>query len=258
MQIEIKDVTCGYGNHSVVNSFSTIIDQGEILCFLGPNGVGKTTLFKSIMGLLPLLDGEVLIDSKDSRRISRKKFASLVGYVPQTHSTPFAFKALDVVLMGSTARLNAFSNPSKSDYTKAFEVMGQLGIERFADKIFTELSGGERQMVMIARALMQEPAFIMLDEPTASLDFGNQAKVLKELKTLSNQGIGIAMTTHAPEHAFLCGGRAVLFAPGGHALSGPVKEILTEENLEKAYGLPVAVIEDRWHDRRMIHCTPVI
>lgn len=258
MEIEIKCIACGYGKHSVVNNFSTTINQGDILCFLGPNGVGKTTLFKSIMGLLPLLDGQVLIDGTDLKKISRKKFASLIGYVPQTHSTPFAFQALDVVLMGSTARLNAFSNPSKSDYIKAHEVMEQLSIERFADKIFTELSGGERQMVMIARALMQEPAFIMLDEPTASLDFGNQAKVLKELKTLSNQGIGIAMTTHVPEHAFLCGGKAVLFTPGGHALSGPVKEILTEKNLEKAYGLPVAVIEDRWHIRKMIHCTPVI
>lgn len=256
VSLRVEKLSGGYGARTVIRDVDLVVDAGTILCLLGPNGVGKTTLFKTMLGLLPAQGGRVLVGGQDLAHLNRPEIARLVGYVPQTQQTPFAFTAIDVVLMGRTARMGAFGAPGKHDRAAAMAALAALKATKLADKAFNALSGGERQMVMIARALAQEPAFIMLDEPTASLDFGNQVRVLDQIVRLSASGMGVVMTTHAPDHAFLCNADAVLITGPSELRRGPVNEVLTEENLSSAYGVQVRVART---DRDQIgYCYPVL
>ena len=252
MTIEIKDVVCGYRNTTVVDHFSATVSSGDILCLLGPNGVGKTTLFKCILGLLPLQGGQIQIDGRNMRDFSAAEFAKLIGYVPQAHTPPFAFQVLDVVAMGRTAHLGLLGRLGKRDMQIATDCLERLGILHLAERIYTELSGGERQMVLVARALAQEPAFLVMDEPTSNLDFGNQARVLQNMHMLAQQGLGIIMTTHHPDHVFSLKADVSLMMRAGESLSGSAEQIITEERLRDAYGIEVAVIHAQyrgmdWH-----------
>lgn len=258
IKITVENLAYGYNNKAIMENFNLEINSGEVLSLLGPNGAGKTTLFKSLLGILPIVDGEIKYDNKNIGSISKQELAKLIAYVPQIHNTPFAFQVIDVVLMGRTAHLGAFGNPSKTDIEKAYNALEQLQISFLSEKIFTELSGGERQMVMIARALVQEPKFIMLDEPTSSLDFGNQVKVLEQLLKLSNNDIGIVMTTHTPDHAILLSGKVVLLYGHGNYLFGTTEEVITENKLSKAYGVEVKLLENFVKDERIKYCYPII
>ncbi len=254
--LAVENLSGGYSSRVVIENVNLVVEPGAILCLLGPNGVGKTTLFKTMLGLLPAMSGRVLVGDQDLARLSRPEIARLVGYVPQSQQTPFAFKAIDVVLMGRTARIGSFGAPGRRDHEAAMAALDAIGATKLAKKAFTALSGGERQMVMIARALAQEPSFVMLDEPTAALDFGNQVRVLDQIVQLADAGIGVVMTTHAPDHAFLCDADAALITGPSNIRRGPVHEILTEENLSAAYGVPVRVAtSERDH---ISYCYPVL
>lgn len=242
MKLELSSVECGYGRKIVVNGISFAVSSGEILCILGPNGVGKTTLFKSLLGFLNLRAGDILADGESVRGWSRKRFARSIGYVPQAHNTPFPFTVSDVILMGRTAYFGTFSTPSKEDRKIAEQMLEALEIENLRDRLFTELSGGERQMVLIARALAQKPKILVMDEPTSNLDFGNQIRVLRRIKMLSQNGLGVVMTSHFPDHAFLCSSRVALLRRGGFQIGAP-DEIVTEENLRDIYGISVKIAE---------------
>ncbi len=254
--LAVENLTGGYGSRVVIEGVNLTVEPGTILCLLGPNGVGKTTLFKTMLGLLPAMSGQVTVGGQNLAELSRPQIARLVGYVPQSQQTPFAFKALDVVLMGRTARIGAFGAPGLQDREAAMAALDTLGAAKLAKRAFTTLSGGERQMVMIARALAQEPTFVMLDEPTAALDFGNQMRVLDQIVRLSESGIGVVMTTHAPDHAFLCEADAALITGPSTIQRGPVADVLTEENLSAAYGVPVRVTTSE-HDH-VSYCYPLL
>ncbi len=254
--LAVENLTGGYGSRVVIEGVNLTVEPGTILCLLGPNGVGKTTLFKTMLGLLPAMSGQVRVGGQSLAELSRPEIARLVGYVPQSQQTPFAFKALDVVLMGRTARIGAFGAPGLQDREAAMAALDTLGAAKLAKRAFTTLSGGERQMVMIARALAQEPTFVMLDEPTAALDFGNQVRVLDQIVRLSESGIGVVMTTHAPDHAFLCEADAALITGPSTIQRGPVADVLTEENLSAAYGVPVRVTTSE-HDH-ISYCYPLL
>lgn len=254
--LAVENLTGGYGSRVVIEGVNLTVEPGTILCLLGPNGVGKTTLFKTMLGLLPAMSGQVKVGGQNLAELSRPEIARLVGYVPQSQQTPFAFKALDVVLMGRTARIGAFGAPGLQDREAAMAALDTLGAAKLAKRAFTTLSGGERQMVMIARALAQEPTFVMLDEPTAALDFGNQVRVLDQIVRLSESGIGVVMTTHAPDHAFLCEADAALITGPSTIQRGPVADVLTEENLSAAYGVPVRVTTSE-HDH-VSYCYPLL
>lgn len=258
MIIDIKNVRCGYKGKAVVDGFSATISSGEILCLLGPNGVGKTTLFKCILGLLPLMGGGITVDGRDVRELRAADYAKIIGYVPQAHTPPFSFAVLDVVVMGRTTHMGVFGQPSKKDIQIAADCLERLEIGHLADRVYTEISGGERQMVLVARALAQEPAFLMMDEPTSNLDFGNQARVLKNVRLLAEQGLGIIMTTHHPDHVFQCeAGVSLIMHDGGH-LSGTAEQIITEQNLRAAYGIDVAVLNARYREYDLRLCQPII
>ncbi|MDR3130832.1 MAG: ABC transporter ATP-binding protein [Treponema sp.] len=248
MELALEQVACGYGKKTVLEDFSARVSSGEIFCLLGPNGIGKTTLYKTILGFLPSRKGVISIDGRNVPDLSARELARYIGYVPQNQSAAFAFSVPDVILMGRSSRLGAFDQPGRGDYEMVETLMADLGISHLRERLYTELSGGERQMALIARALAQEPAFLMMDEPTGNLDFGNQALVLRQIFGLAKQGLGIIMTTHYPEQVLMLNTTAALIKRDRNAVIGPAREVLTEAVLRETYGIPVAVAEVPYGD----------
>jgi iron complex transport system ATP-binding protein len=243
MRLRVERANCGYGGKSVVDDVSFEVESGEVVCLLGANGSGKTTLFKAILGLLRLKGGRILVDGEDTTSWPRRRLARTLAYVPQAHTPPFPFAVKDVVLMARTAHLGIFGSPSRRDAVIAQGALEALGVSDLAHARYTEISGGERQLVLIARALAQQSEFLVMDEPTSNLDFGNQVRVLGRVKELAGRKLGLLMTTHFPDHAFLCASRVALLNAGKLVAMGRPEAVLTERNLETAYGVPVRIVE---------------
>jgi iron complex transport system ATP-binding protein len=244
MTLAGRDLTIGYSDRVVGRGLDVKLEQGEVLALLGPNGGGKTTLLKTLLGILKPRDGEVAIDGRSLGAISVRERARLIAYVPQVHMPTFAFTVESVVLMGRTAHGNLFSRPSANDRAVAARMLEQFGIAHLATRPYTMISGGERQLVLLARALAQEPRFVVLDEPTASLDFGNQGKVMREIRALAAAGHGVLFTTHDPNHALRAADRAYLLRAGARIAEGAVGAVLTRERLAELYGAPVETLTD--------------
>jgi ABC-type cobalamin/Fe3+-siderophores transport system ATPase subunit len=243
MNLTLDGVTGGYGSKTVVHDVSFSLQPGEVVCLLGANGCGKTTLFKMILRLMRPASGCVRLGGEDIAGWDQRRLACSFGYVPQMHTPPFAFLVRDIVLMARAAHLSPFASPGKADERIANEALEYLGILRLASARYTEISGGERQLVLIARALAQQAQWLILDEPAASLDLANQIKVMRAIAELAKTGLGVLMTTHMPEHAFLHASRVALMSQGRIlALDAPAMA-LTEKTLEKAYGVRVRVVE---------------
>lgn len=241
MTLAARALGFGYRGHAVGRGVDLELRAGEVMCLLGPNGGGKTTLFKTLLGLLPAQAGSVSLDGRDLARLSRGELARRVGYVPQAHASFFPFSVREVVLMGRAAHLELFATPGARDRARAGEALAMLGIAHLAERIFTEISGGERQMTLIARALAQEPAILVMDEPTANLDFGNQARVLAIIRDLAARGLSIILSTHDPDQAFACADRVALLREGTIVAMGKPREVLTAPALRQLYGVEVAV-----------------
>jgi iron complex transport system ATP-binding protein len=237
-------LTIGYTDHTVGSGLDVALGQGEVLALLGPNGGGKTTLLKTLLGLIKPKAGEVRLGEKPLGVYSIRERARILAYVPQVHIGTFAFTVETVVLMGRTAHGNLFSRPSGHDRDIAAAVLERFGIGALSQRPYTMISGGERQMVLLARALAQEPQFIVLDEPTASLDFGNQGKVMNEIKALAASGHGVLFTTHDPNHALRAADRVYLLRDGTRIAEGPVERVLNREQLEMLYRAPVETVTD--------------
>lgn len=241
MIYELKNISAGYPHHKVLDDVNFQISTGEIVCILGKNGAGKTTLFKTMLGVLTPLSGSVLLDGKNVTGWHRSDFARRVAYIPQARSLPFPYSVLDVVLFGRTSHLSMFGTPGRKDKLLAEECMDLLNIRHLQNRIFTHLSGGEQQMVIIARALAQQPSFLIMDEPTSSLDFGNQIKIIKQVNELKNNELGIVMATHLPDHAFMCDANVSVVHEGKILTSGHANDIVTETMLKEIYGVKVRV-----------------
>ena len=188
--------------------------------------------------------GEVRLDGAALSARTVRERARLIAYVPQTHVATFAFTVETVVLMGRTAHGDLFSRPTANDRAVAAGMLERLGIATLAERPYTMISGGERQLVLLARALAQEPQFVVLDEPTASLDFGNQGKVMREIRALAASGHGVLFTTHDPNHALRAADRAYLLRDGERIAEGAVASVLTRERLEELYRAPVETLID--------------
>jgi len=245
VNIEGRDLTIGYPDRTVGRGLDVALSTGEVLALLGPNGGGKTTLLKTLLGLLKPKAGEVLLGGKPLDNYSISERARVVAYVPQVHISTFAFTVETVVLMGRTAHGSLFSRPSGQDRAVAQAALERFGIATLANRPYTMISGGERQLVLLARALAQEPQFIVLDEPTASLDFGNQGKVMREIRALAKSGHGVLFTTHDPNHALRAADRAYLLREGTRIADGPVGTVLNREQLEALYRATVERLTDR-------------
>ena len=237
-------LTIGYPDHTVGSGLDVALSTGEVLALLGPNGGGKTTLLKTLLGLLRPKAGEVRLGGEPLARISIRARARNIAYVPQVHVGTFAFTVETVVLMGRSAHGNLFSRPSARDRAVAQSALARFGIAALSARPYTEISGGERQLVLLARALAQEPQFIVLDEPTASLDFGNQGKVMREIKALAASGHGVLFTTHDPNHALRAADRAFLLRDGACIAEGKVADVLNRAQLEALYRAPVEQLAD--------------
>jgi iron complex transport system ATP-binding protein len=244
MTLAGRDLTIGYSDRVVGRGLDVTLQQGEVLALLGPNGGGKTTLLKTLLGILAPLAGEAQIDGRSLASYSIRERARRIAYVPQVHTPTFAFTVETVVLMGRTAHGNLFSRPSAKDREVAARALAEFGIGHLAQRPYTMISGGERQLVLLARALAQEPQFIVLDEPTASLDFGNQGKVMREIRALAAGGRGVLFTTHDPNHALRAADRAYLLRDGECIAEGAVGTVLSREQLEALYRAPVERLTD--------------
>ncbi|MDF3312211.1 ABC transporter ATP-binding protein [Rhodococcus sp. T2V] len=258
MALTVDHLTCGYRNRPVLRDINFTVEPGEVLCLLGRNGVGKTTLFRTIMGFLPPLGGTIRIDGTAARDLGRRDLARRIGYVPQSGGDVFNFAVSDVVLLGRTAWLGLRGSPTHRDRDIAADALHRLGLTDLADANFLELSGGQRQMVLIARALAQQPELLMMDEPTANLDLGNEARVLNCVAELAADGMAIVMTSHNPQHAFTCATTAALFQPGGDHHIGPVDEVLTALAMRDAYDVELLVTAIPTPEHGLVTtCTPL-
>jgi len=234
--IKIKNLACGYGNKKTVSGINMEFDKGEVVCLLGPNGVGKTTFFKSLLGFIKVIEGDIYINGKSLDKFSKKERAKAIAYVPQAHQTPFDFKVSDVIMMGRTIHFNK-QYPSEHDKKIVSSVIDELGINYLKDKSYLHISGGEQQLVLIARALAQETEIIVLDEPTSNLDFGNQVKIMNVIKNLKDQNKLIIMTTHSPNQVFECGTKLVVFKSGQVYAVGEPNDIINDSFLYDVYNV---------------------
>lgn len=252
------DLSCGYGTAPVLEGVAFDLHPGQVLALLGPNGVGKTTLFKTLLGFLRPLEGAVSIQGRDTSQWTRREFAREVAYIPQMHTPSFSFSVHDVVLMGRTPHLEGLASPSGRDECIAQGAIEDMGIGHLIRRDYASLSGGERQMVLIARALAQESRILVMDEPCASLDFGNQALLLERVLALAARDIAIIMTTHDPNHAFLLDGDVLCIESGGSCVQGRAREVLSAERLSALYGVGVVIDEVRTPDASALACVPLV
>ena len=245
MPLSARALSIGFPSRVVGRGLAFALEPGSVACLLGPNGSGKTTLLRTLLGLLPPLAGDVILDGRALDAWPAAERARRLAYVPQASESYFEFSAHEMVEMGRSAHRGLFAQPSAADRRIAFESLDRLGIGALAARPMQRLSGGERQLVLLARALATEATYLLLDEPTAHLDFGNQARVLEEVARLAAAGHGILVTTPAPAQALAIGDQAHLLRTGELLASGPVAESMTSANLTALYGRPVDVIEAR-------------
>ena len=240
--IAVKNVSFSYGKETVLKKISLDVRQGEIVTLLGPNGSGKSTLIKIMLGLLRPAEGRVYLDGVDIAHMGSKAIAQKIAYVPQIHRSSFPYTVLDIVLMGRIPHKSFFFRYSRQDMTVAHEALERLSIPHLADRPFTELSGGERQLVVIARALAQGTRTLIMDEPAGGLDYGNQLRLLEQIINLSRQGYTFIKSTHSPEHALWVSDRAILVKNGTIIADGRCDDIISSENLFHLYNAKVDVM----------------
>src|SRR6516164_10845516 len=249
-RLSLEDLSYGYPGRVVGRHIGFTVGAGEVLCLLGRNGEGKSTLFKTILGLLPPRAGVVRVDGGLTTGWSVRRRALTFGYVPQTGGGAFPFTVAELVLMGRTAHRGPFSAPSIADRRAADEAIATLGIGHLAQREWLRVSGGERQLALVARALAQEPRILVLDEPTASLDFGNQVRVLDAIRSLAEtRALSVMLSTHHPEQAFACADRVAVLSGGELLRIGAPAEVVTTDTLRECYEVEVAVLpvaDDRY------------
>jgi iron complex transport system ATP-binding protein len=245
--VEVKGVGFSYGGPFRLEGVSFKVGAGEALVLLGPNGCGKTTLLKCINALLSPSHGEIAVLGKNVMRLGRAELSRLIGFVPQTHSPPFPYTVMDVVLMGRASHMTIFQQPSRVDYALSEKALELVGIAHMKDRVYTQISGGERQLALIARAIAQEPRLLLLDEPTAHLDFKNQQVVLRMVKRVAREkGLGVVMSLHDPNHALSFGDNVVLIGNGAVSAIGPPLEVVSPENIKKVYGIETRMLSHEY------------
>jgi iron complex transport system ATP-binding protein len=255
LMLEVKSLAFSYGNGFVFEDVSFSLRSGEVMCILGPNGAGKSTLIKCIAGILKPAAGSIRILGEDTASLGARDIARRIGYVPQQNEVVFPFTVLDFVMMGRAPHLSMFASPGAKDREIARKSLAMVGLSGYEERPLASLSGGQSQMVLIARALVQQPSLLLLDEPTSHLDFGNQILVLETVRKLASMGISVLMNTHMPDHAFLVGSRAAALTDGRLVAVGDVETVVTSKMMSSVYGIKVAVTEIEKLKRKV--CIPL-
>ena len=242
MIYSVKNLSFKYpSSKQVLDNISFDINKGELYTVLGKNGIGKTTLFNCLLNFNSNYEGSILLNNKEIRTLKEKDVAKLVSYVPQSTNCTFDYTVFEYILMGTASNISLFSAPSKNEENSVKMALKEMNIANLTDKKFNELSGGEQQLVLIARAIVNKPEVIFFDEPTAHLDYENQLKVLRIINKLKDKGYTIILTTHDPNHAFLLGGNVILFENKGTIKKGEANKILTKKNLQQVYGKELSI-----------------
>lgn len=243
MSIRVSGLHFAYSAVPVLNGIDFSLEKGELLAVLGPNGAGKSTLFRCILGAEKAYRGSITVDGQEARTLSPRALAARIAYIPQVHAYAFPYSVEETVLMGTAHTLSPFALPGKAQQAAAKAAMEAVGIAHLAEKTAAKLSGGEQQLVLVARALAQQAKVIVMDEPTSSLDYGNQARVLERVRALADAGYGIMLSTHNPQHALWYADRVLALSKGKVAAAGEPKAVITEGLLERLYGVRASLIE---------------
>jgi iron complex transport system ATP-binding protein len=257
-KIKVHDASFSYGERDIFSNLNFEVEQGDILCLLGSNGCGKTTLLRCLRGFLKLKTGRCYLDEADIFSLKSITQAQKMGFVFQESGAPFPYSVIEVVKMGRAPHLKKFASPAKHDEEIAEQALETVGIPHLRDRKFTQISGGERQLTMIARTLAQGPDVILMDEPTSALDFKNQTLILRMINKLSKQGMTIILTTHFPNHVLLYSCKVALMNNGGLISFGTADDVITEDNLKSTYGIDVRIfaVDDPIEHKVVRFCVP--
>lgn len=244
MKLELRDLACGYEpGRPIIKNITFDLKEGDVCALLGPNGVGKTTLFKTILNLIHPLAGQVCVDGNDISKWTPKKRSRYLAYVAQAHVPSFPYLVKDIAMMGRIGQTSAMGQPSRKDFEIVEQALEDVGIHHLRDKVYTEISGGERQLLMIAKALAQEPKILIMDEPTANLDYGNMLIVMDCIRMLAEKGLCVIFTTHMPDQAFMCQAKTAMLFRNEPLVFGPCAKVITKENLYRAYHAEIEILE---------------
>ncbi|WP_165173991.1 ABC transporter ATP-binding protein [Adlercreutzia sp. ZJ242] len=255
MSIEITNLSFSYGRREVLHDVNVSIPDGTLVNVLGPNGVGKSTLFRCILGLNARYEGVVRVNGKDMRALSVKQRAREISYIPQSHAPVYDYEVLDVVLMSTGADLGMMRSPGPRHVERAYAALERVGIAHLAHRTYTQISGGEQQLVLIARAIAQEARTIIMDEPTSALDYGNTVRVLSCVRQLAREGLSIVQSTHQPDQAFLYSDKTLVIDAGTVRAYGDPRDVITRELVSALYGVDVEV-NSLYGDKVRV-CVPV-
>ncbi|MBE6506360.1 MAG: ABC transporter ATP-binding protein [Methanocorpusculum parvum] len=241
--LDIKNVSFAYSRKGpqVLHDVSFSTEKGDLVAVLGPNGVGKSTLFKCMLGFMKKYSGEIFLNGTNIAAMTHKQIAKQIAYIPQSTHPAFNYEVLDVVMMGLTSSLSVLSSPKQEHIEEARKALESLGIAHLEHAGYGEISGGERQLVLIARALVQKSKILIMDEPTANLDYGNQFRVMQRVAGLAKNGYTIILSTHNPDHAFIYANRVVMMYGGRVIADGTPEDVLDADLIRKVYNVDVTV-----------------
>lgn len=243
MILEVKDLNFSYKQeNTILQNINLKVSKGSIMTILGRNGAGKSTLLNCITGSLKPTKGNILLNGKNLSQLKYEERAKIIGYVPQTHISTYSYTVREFVVMGRASYIKIYQKPSKEDYIIVDKILDELNILNLSNKLYTDISGGERQKVTIARVIAQQPDIIILDEPTAYLDYGNQLRLITQVKELAKRGFGIIMTTHMPDHVLLLGGQVGVIDNNGNIHVGDSERIMTGEILSDLYQSKIEIV----------------
>ena len=240
--IEAKGVRFSSGKNASLHGMDVAAQKGQLIAVLGPNGAGKSTLFRCLLGLYHSYQGSITIEGREVKNMQPREIAAKVAYIPQTHTPTFHYTVLEMVLMGTTHRVRGLQSPGAKEVAIAREALAQVGIADMESRSYGRLSGGE-QLVLIARALAQQTELLIMDEPTSSLDYGNQLRVMQRVRALARQGYTILLSSHNPQQALLFSDRILALHDGVICADGAPEKVITPELLETLYSIKTRLAE---------------
>lgn len=255
MSIRIEHLDFAYGKRQILHDVNFDIPDATLVNVLGPNGVGKSTLFRCILGLNTGYKGRILVNGKDMKSLNIRERAREISYIPQSHAPIYDYEVLDVVLMSTGTDLGMLRTPGPRHMRRAYEALERIGIEHLAHRTYTQISGGEQQLVLIARALAQDARTIIMDEPTSALDYGNTVRVLSCVRQLAKEGLSIVQSTHQPDQAFLYSDKTLVINDGRVFAYGDPHDVITNQLVSAIYGVDVEV-NSLYGDKVRV-CVPV-
>lgn len=254
MSIEVSNLKFSYGDRLIIDDISFAAEDGQLISVLGPNGVGKSTLFRCVLGLLKDYKGKIFLNGKDIKKLSTGEMAKLIAYIPQSHYPSFNYSIFDMVLMGTAVQVSSISSPGKKQIDIVNRALKKMGIYHLKDRGYMQISGGERQLVLLARALVQDAKILVMDEPTSNLDFGNQIKVMIQIRNLAKEGYTIIQSTHNPDQTFLFSDKIIAMKGGRIIKYGKPDDIISNELIQSLYDVDVE-IQSLYNDKIRV-CIP--